>query len=187
MPAAIADQDAGGRQHARDRSPPAPAAASTVKAIIADQVTGTYSVAQRSLDRVVPPSSRRHAYDAASALASSRPILFSFLLAQVCFSLLPLLLFTLFCASAVGFALATGLLFTLFWVGVALFALVPTLLLTSSVAALMWAWALSAFLVARWLYSHAPPGVTGRQAQAPVKSVSLKEEDLDNKVEPARN
>ncbi|KAL3953397.1 hypothetical protein ACCO45_013340 [Purpureocillium lilacinum] len=126
------------------------------------------------LDRVVPPSSRRHAYDAASALASSRPMLFSFLVVQVCFSFLPLILFALFCASAAGFALAAGLLFTLFWMGVALFILVPTLLLTSSVAALVWAWALAAFVVARFLYSHAPAVVSGVQAQAPGKRVDVK-------------
>ncbi|OAQ75115.1 hypothetical protein VFPBJ_09090 [Purpureocillium lilacinum] len=175
MPAATQEQGHDAQQRTGDGSPSAVAPA--VKVTIGDQVAGAYSLAQRSLDRVVPPSSRRHAYDAASALASSRPMLFSFLVVQVCFSFLPLILFALFCASAAGFALAAGLLFTLFWMGVALFILVPTLLLTSSVAALVWAWALAAFVVARFLYSHAPAVVSGVQAQAPGKRVDVKGED----------
>jgi hypothetical protein len=38
--------------------------------------SGMYSYAQRSIDRVVSPSSRQHAYDATSDFASERPILF---------------------------------------------------------------------------------------------------------------
>lgn len=34
--------------------------------------------------------------------------------------------------------------------------LVPTLILTSSIAVLVWGWAIGSFLVARWLYNHAP-------------------------------
>lgn len=52
------------------------ASGSTAKAGVNDRAAGVYSYAQRSLDRVVAPSSRRRAYDSASALASSRPILF---------------------------------------------------------------------------------------------------------------
>lgn len=36
--------------------------------------------------------------------------------------------------------------------------LMPALLLTSSVAVLIWGWAVGSFLVARWLYNHAPIG-----------------------------
>lgn len=39
--------------------------------------------------------------------------------------------------------------------------LVPTLLVTSSIAVLVWGWAIGSFLVARWLYNHAPVAVQG--------------------------
>jgi len=74
MPAATQEQGHDARQRTGDGPPSAVAPA--VKVTIGDQVAGAYSLAQRSLDRVVPPSSRRRAYDAASALASSRPMLF---------------------------------------------------------------------------------------------------------------
>jgi hypothetical protein len=39
--------------------------------------------------------------------------------------------------------------------------LVPTLLVTSSIAVLVWGWAIGSFLVARWLYNHSPVAVQG--------------------------
>ena len=53
------------------------------------------------------------------------------------------------------------MLFSLFWIGVAFLALVPAVLVTSSIAVLVWAWAVGSFLVARWLYEHSPVGVKG--------------------------
>ncbi|EQK99993.1 hypothetical protein G6O67_005060 [Ophiocordyceps sinensis] len=114
------------------------------------------SLAQRSLDRLVDPSSRRRAYDSASSLAAARPILFSFAITQLLFSFLPLLLFVIFSASTVIFALGAAIFFALFWVGIALLLLVPALLVVSSIALLVWGWALGSFLIARWLYAHAP-------------------------------
>ncbi|PHH84596.1 hypothetical protein CDD83_1685 [Cordyceps sp. RAO-2017] len=126
-----------------------------------DKAAGVYALAQRSLDYVVAPSSRRRAYDSASSLASSRPILFSFAVSQLLFSFLPLLFFALFSAGTVAFALGLAILFSLFWIGLALLVLVPTLLVASSIAVLVWAWAVGSFLVARWLYLHAPVAVAG--------------------------
>ncbi|POR31526.1 Uncharacterized protein TPAR_08255 [Tolypocladium paradoxum] len=134
---------------------------STVEDADRDRAAGVYSYAQRALDRVAAPSSRRRAYDSASALASSRPVLFSFAASQLLLSFLPLLLFVVFSASTVAVALGAAILFALFWIGVAFLLLVPALLVTSSVAVLVWAWAVGSFLVARWLYAHAPVGFTG--------------------------
>lgn len=39
--------------------------------------------------------------------------------------------------------------------------LVPTILVTFSIAVLVWGWAIGSFLIARWLYNHAPFGVQG--------------------------
>ncbi|PNY27417.1 Uncharacterized protein TCAP_02655 [Tolypocladium capitatum] len=135
-----------------------PANGSTVRDAVNDGAAGVYSYAQRSLDRVVAPSSRRRAYHSASALASSRPVLFSFAASQLLLSFLPLLLFAVFSASTVAFALGAAIVFALFWIGVAFLLLVPALLVTSSIAVLVWGWALGSFLVARWLYAHSPVG-----------------------------
>lgn len=48
----------------------------TVKDAVSNKASNAYSYAQRSLDRVVPPSSRQQAWDTGSAYASARPILF---------------------------------------------------------------------------------------------------------------
>ncbi|KAH7141292.1 hypothetical protein B0J13DRAFT_556579 [Dactylonectria estremocensis] len=82
----------------------------------------------------------------------------SFIVAQLLFSFLPVLLFVSFALSTVAFSLGAALVFALFWIGVAFMVLVPALLLTSSVAVLIWAWAVGSFLVARWLYNHVPTG-----------------------------
>lgn len=47
-----------------------------VRATVGHRASGVYSFAQRSLDRVVPPSSRQRAYEGASEFAAERPILF---------------------------------------------------------------------------------------------------------------
>ncbi|KAH8174408.1 promethin domain-containing protein [Sarocladium implicatum] len=133
----------------------------SVRASVADRAAGVYGFAQRSLDRVVPPSSRQRAYDGASEFAAERPILFSFIVSQFLLSFLPLLLFTTFALSTVAFSLGAAVVFALFWIGVAFMLLVPTLLVTSSIAVLVWGWAVGSFLVARWLYRHSPVGVQG--------------------------
>lgn len=47
-----------------------------IRTTVNDKATEAYSYAQRSLDRVVAPSSRKRAYDNAAAYARARPILF---------------------------------------------------------------------------------------------------------------
>ena len=48
----------------------------TVRSTVSDTASGMYNRAQRSLDYVVPPSSRQQAYDNTAAFASERPVLF---------------------------------------------------------------------------------------------------------------
>ncbi|KAH6994998.1 hypothetical protein EDB80DRAFT_815056 [Ilyonectria destructans] len=132
--------------------------ATTTRNNVGDKASGLFSYAQSSLDRVVSPSSRQRAYDSTAEFASARPILFSFIVAQLLFSFLPVLLFATFSLSTVAFSLGAALVFALFWIGVAFMVLMPALLLTSSVAVLIWGWAVGSFLVARWLYNHAPIG-----------------------------
>ncbi|KAF4983454.1 hypothetical protein FZEAL_1183 [Fusarium zealandicum] len=122
-----------------------------------DNASGFIAYARNSVDRVVSPDARQRAYDNTAAFASS------FLVSQLLLSFLPLLIFITFSLSTVAFALGAAILFALFWIGVALLLLVPTLLVTSSIAVLVWGWAVGSFLVARWLYNHAPVGVQNGQ------------------------
>jgi hypothetical protein len=78
---------------------------------------------------------------------------------QLLLSFLPLLIFLTFSLSTILFALGAAIVFALFWIGVALLILVPALLVTSSIAVLVWGWAVGSFVVARWLYNHSPVGV----------------------------
>lgn len=66
------------------------------------------------------------------------------------------MLFVSFAVSTTLFALVTAVVFSLFWVGVALLFLAPTLFVTGSVAVLVWMWAVSAIVVARWVYNLLP-------------------------------
>ncbi|KAF7546281.1 hypothetical protein G7Z17_g8552 [Cylindrodendrum hubeiense] len=144
-------------------------AATTNHVHVDKKASGLLSYAQSSLDLVVSPSTRQRAYDSSAEFASARPILFSFLVAQLLFSFLPVLLFATFSLSTVAFSLGAALVFALFWIGVAFMVLMPALLLTSSVAVLIWAWAVGSFLVARWLYNHAPIGTYEDKIVAAVK------------------
>lgn len=94
-------------------------------------------------------------------LSSADLLLQSFLVAQLLFSFLPILTFVVFALSTVGFALGAAILFSLFWIGVALLLLVPTILVTSSIAVLVWAWAVGSFVVARALYARLPVSMRG--------------------------
>lgn len=60
------------------------------------------------------------------------------------------------------------MIFSLFWIGVALLVLVPTLFITVSLGIVVWIWAVTSFLVARWLYNIVPINVKGHaEAQMP--------------------
>ncbi|RXG42277.1 hypothetical protein VDGE_07269 [Verticillium dahliae] len=128
-----------------------------------ESARGVYAFSQRQLDRAVSPSTRQQAYTSAADFAHERPLLFAFLVAQLIFSFLPLVIFATFALSTVGFALGAALIFALFWIGVALLVLVPTLFLTSAVGLLVWIWAAGSFVVARKLWQVAPASIKGGQ------------------------
>ncbi|KFH45391.1 hypothetical protein ACRE_038050 [Hapsidospora chrysogenum ATCC 11550] len=129
---------------------------SGIRSTVNQKASTAFTMAQHSIDRVVPPSSRQRAYTTASAYAKQRPILFSFIVSQLALSFLPLLTFTVFSLSTIAFSLGAAVLFSLFWIGLAFMLLVPTLLATSSLAVLVWAWVAGTFVVARWLYVRSP-------------------------------
>ncbi|KAG7417233.1 hypothetical protein LZL87_007032 [Fusarium oxysporum] len=141
----------------------APAATSSYSETARDNASGFIAYARSSVDRVVPPNSRQKAYDNTASFASSRPILFSFIVSQLLLSFLPLLIFLTFSLSTIVFALGAAIVFALFWIGVALLVLVPALLVTSSIAVLVWGWAIGSFIIARWLYNHSPVGVQNNE------------------------
>ncbi|KAF5563105.1 kinase [Fusarium napiforme] len=141
----------------------APAATNSYSETARDNASGFIAYARSSVDRVVPPNSRQKAYDNTASFASSRPILFSFIVSQLLLSFLPLLIFLTFSLSTILFALGAAIVFALFWIGVALLVLVPALLVTSSIAVLVWGWAIGSFIIARWLYNHSPVGVQNNE------------------------
>lgn len=74
----------------------------------------------------------------------------------------------------------------MFWIGVAFLLLVPTVLVTSSIAVLVWGWAVGSFVVARWLYAHSPVGVRGDvRVEGMGRGVEVRkdEDGVDGKVE----
>lgn len=90
-----------------------------------------------------------HLADTAS-LPSSQ----SFIVAQGLLTFLPIVLFATFCVSCVLFTIGAGICFSLFWIGIALIVFLPTLMVALFVAALIWAWCVVSFVVAKWLYAH---------------------------------
>jgi membrane protein implicated in regulation of membrane protease activity len=64
--------------------------------------------------------------------------------------------FLAFALGTLALSFITALLFSLFWIGIALFVLVPTLFITVSLGIVLWVWAVSSFLVARWVYNIVP-------------------------------
>ncbi|KAG5748581.1 hypothetical protein H9Q69_010675 [Fusarium xylarioides] len=141
----------------------APTATNSYGETARDNASGFIAYARSSVDRVVPPNSRQKAYDNTASFASSRPILFSFIVSQLLLSFLPLLIFLTFSLSTIVFALGAAIVFALFWIGVALLVLVPALLVTCSIAVLVWGWAIGSFIIARWLYNHSPVGVQNNE------------------------
>ena len=106
----------------------------------------------------------------------------AFLVAQLLFSILPLLLFTSFVVSVAATAGAAAALFSIFWSGVAFAVLVPALLLAATGALLVWAWLVAGFLATRWLYRRVPfaadagHDTNGSQNDYPYRVVTVKEE-----------
>ncbi|KAJ2981587.1 hypothetical protein NQ176_g1930 [Zarea fungicola] len=127
-----------------------------------DHAAGAYIFAQRSLDRVIEPDTRRRAYDASQAFATTRPFIFAAAAALLAFSTLPVLLFTIFAVSVCAIAVGGAILFALFWLGIGFLILIPTLCITSFLALLVWAWAAASFVMARVVYR----AIVGTAAQS---------------------
>ncbi|KAG6037079.1 hypothetical protein E4U19_001265 [Claviceps sp. Clav32 group G5] len=142
--------------------------------VVQDKASGAVSYAQGFVDWLMPPTTRRKAYNNISGFASRRPLLFSFLLTQVLWSFFPVFLFFAFSLGCIAVALGSAIVFSLFWMGVGLLVLTPTLFVTSSIAVMVWAWAVGTFVVARWLYLRTPISVNaGMQVDAAGKQINI--------------
>ncbi|KAF6836199.1 hypothetical protein CMUS01_05501 [Colletotrichum musicola] len=132
-----------------------------LKASARENAAGVYAYGQRQMNRVVSFDTRQQAYGSIANLAQERPLLFAFLLSQLVFSSLPVILFSAFALSTAAFAVGAAVVFALFWIGIALLVLVPTLFFTCSVGILVWVWAAGSFLLAKWLYEMSPVSARG--------------------------
>ncbi|KAG4030397.1 hypothetical protein MFRU_012g01330 [Monilinia fructicola] len=119
-------------------------------------VAGTISRVQRVIDRVVSPERRSQFYGNVSEFFQEQPLIATFLLTTLAISLPPLLLFTTFTLSVLAFSFISAILFSLFWIGIATILLVPTLFITCGLGIFIWVWAVSSWIVARWLYGFVP-------------------------------
>jgi len=72
------------------------------------------------------------------------------------------LIFLSFAIATLLLSFVTAIVFSLFWIGVALLFLVPTLFITGSLGIAVFIWAVSSFLVARWIYNIVPVNVKGK-------------------------
>ncbi|KAH8909216.1 hypothetical protein BR93DRAFT_977269 [Coniochaeta sp. PMI_546] len=122
---------------------------------VAEQITTLVALAQRQLDRIVSPSTRREAWDKSCDLAGRRPGVFTFIALLTALSLPPILFFATFVLSTLLLTLGAAILFTLFWSGVALFLLVPSLFVAAGCAVFLWTWAIGSFITAKWLAQRA--------------------------------
>lgn len=109
-----------------------------------DSAFGLLAFAQRQFDRLISPQARSRAFDRVQAFAAARPLWFTFIVAQVLTSLLPIGLFLAFTISILVFSVGAALLFSLFWLGVALLFLIPALFMTISLGFLVFMWAVAA-------------------------------------------
>ncbi|CZT49764.1 uncharacterized protein RSE6_10653 [Rhynchosporium secalis] len=130
---------------------------------IQQRSSGVFSRMQSLVDNyIVTPSAREQYYKNTSTFAHDQPLIFTFLFTQLLLSSTPIALFLAFSLGLLLLSLVSALLFSLFWIGVALLVLVPTVFITVSLAIAVWVWALSSFLIARWVYNVVPVSVSGR-------------------------
>lgn len=129
---------------------------------IQQRASGIFARAQKLVDSVVSPETRGQFYNNVGTFSHEQPLLASFLFIQLLLSFTPLALFLSFTIGTLFLSLISALLFSLFWIGVALLVLIPTLFVTVSLGIVVWVWAVTSFLVARWVYNIIPINVRGK-------------------------
>ncbi|KAH8752138.1 hypothetical protein F5882DRAFT_61471 [Hyaloscypha sp. PMI_1271] len=153
---------------------------------IQQRASSIITYAQCLIDTVISPDTRKEYYNKTVAFAQDQPILFTFVLIQFLLSSTPVAIFLAFALGALALSFITALLFSLFWIGVALLLLVPTLFITVSLGIVLWVWAVSSFLIARWVYNFVPS--KSYRSTDPGKGTVVKSESGHvNSVDPEKN
>ncbi|KAM3065642.1 hypothetical protein ACMFMG_011351 [Clarireedia jacksonii] len=134
---------------------------------------------QRIVDRVVSPETRSGFYENVWAFFQEQPILATFFLSTLTISLPPLLFFLTFTLSVLTFSLVAAIIFSLFWIGVALLLLVPTLFVTVGLGVIIWVWAISSWVLTKWIYGMLPATKGEVKGQVNGKKVFIKKEEGD--------
>ncbi|CZR54282.1 uncharacterized protein PAC_04165 [Phialocephala subalpina] len=130
---------------------------------VQQRASGVFAHVQSLVDSyIISPQTRERYWNQAGTFAQEQPLLFTFVVAQLVFSFLPLALFASFVLGTLLLSLISALLFSLFWIGVALLVLVPTLFITVSLAFVFWVWAISSFLISKWVYDRIPVSIKGQ-------------------------
>lgn len=128
---------------------------------VQQRASGMFARIQSLVDKLVSPSKREQYWNSTTTFAQEQPLLFTFLAAQLLLSFTPLALFLSFVLGTLALSLITALLFSLFWIGIALLVLIPTLFVTVSLGIVVWIWAVSSFVIVRWIYNSIPISVKG--------------------------
>ncbi|KAK6542420.1 hypothetical protein TWF694_006375 [Orbilia ellipsospora] len=113
----------------------------------------TVSLFYSSLDRLASPEARQNAYDNTLKFGHQRPVLSSYIILQLLFALIPLLLFIGFTICTVLFSVSVALCFSFFWAGVAVVVLFWTILLTFTFASVSWLFLAGCFYFVKWVES----------------------------------
>ncbi|KAL2010218.1 hypothetical protein VTN00DRAFT_6025 [Thermoascus crustaceus] len=139
---------------------PRPPDRETVLSTIQPLLLSALAKAHAALDRILPPSRRSALQSRLTTFATSHPHLATFLLSQLIFCVLPLLLFLL---SAVGILVASlvtvlvagvlgAVLFTGFCVGVGfLFVVLPVSVVAAGSGVAAWFWGWGVYYALRWV------------------------------------
>lgn len=94
------------------------------------------------------------------------------MVAQILFSLVPVLLFASFVLGTLTLALFTAAASSLFWIGVFSLVLGSVLFITFALATLTWIWLVGTYLTGNFVY-----GLVAGSAEAPGKDIRVKMEE----------
>ncbi|ROV87969.1 hypothetical protein VMCG_10678 [Cytospora schulzeri] len=133
-----------------------------------DYVISTVESARCQANRIVSPDDRKKVYDSVNIFANDRPLLFSFILAQLLFALVPVLLFASIVLGTISLALFTAIASSLFWIGIFSLVLGSTLFITFALATLAWIWLVGAYVTGNFVYGLVAGNreVSGRDIKA---------------------
>lgn len=131
---------------------------STTRSKLANMSRSALSQIKTRINSVLPPETQENLKQTLIAFATSHPVLATFLLSQIAFSGIPLILFIFLIAGIFVFSLVAtiilglfgALMVTLFCLGLGSMLLIPTLFVTSFMAGGIWLWAWGIYYIVQW-------------------------------------